>query len=284
MSMPSGPVRAALIGALAVGLLHMLLRFLVRHWMDLLVLWGALWLLGQCSTGSVSRRSEPDASFPAHKVTLSRVVANRAPNSRWVDSISATVANASPARLYDLRLRCEFHVTDDPERRSRVTTYYHFGDLRPGTSERITLEFELDGYLSTADPASFSCVPWFEYEQADLFRAASQSERDLRAQVDVTLSSSTEPSRVRHDLVAVRVEGQITNGASWGVASIMVACRAMKDRYGNTQVITRTLAVAAEPGETAAFAGQIGEVQPLDPTQGLLGHHCRVSGIRRSSV
>src|SRR4051812_46468751 len=132
MSMPSGPVRAALIGALAVGLLHMLVRFLVRHWMDLLVLWGALWLLGQCSTGSVSRRSEPDASFPAHKVTLTRVVANRAPNSRRVESVSATLTNASPARLYDLRLRCEFCVTDDPERRSRVTTFYQFGDLRPG--------------------------------------------------------------------------------------------------------------------------------------------------------
>jgi hypothetical protein len=212
------------------------------------------------------------------------VVANRAPNSRRVESVSATVTNASPARLYDLRLRCEFHVTDDPKRRSRVTTFYQFGSLRPGASERITLAFESEGYLSTADPASFVCAPRFEYEQADLFRAAHQSERDLRAQVDVSLASSTAPSRVRHDLVAVRVEGQITNGAAWGVASVTVSCRAQKDRHGNTEVITRTLAVAAEPGETVAFSGQVGEVQPLDPTRGVLGHHCRVSGIRRSSV
>src|SRR4051794_28507353 len=258
--MQSSPLRTALIGALRVGLLLLLLRFMARHGTSLLVLSGALWLLGQCSGGSGSHRPEPDARFPAHKVKLTQVVANRAPNSRWVESVSATVTNASPARLYDLRLRCEFHVTDDPERRSRATTYYHFGDLRPGTSERITLEFELDGYLSMADPASFSCVPWFEYEQADLFRAANQSERDLRAQVDVLLSSRTEPSRVRHDLVAVRVEGQITNGAAWGVASVTVSCRAMKDNSGNTQVITRTLAVAAEPGETVAFSGQVGEV------------------------
>src|SRR5215212_11505508 len=145
--MQPSPLRTALIGALIVGLLHvgllhLLLRFVARHWMGLLVLGGALWLLGQCSGGSSSRRPEPDASFPARKVTLTRVVANRAPNSRRVESVSATVTNASPARLYDLRLRCEFHVTDDPERRSRATTYYHFGDLRPGTSERITLEFE----------------------------------------------------------------------------------------------------------------------------------------------
>src|SRR5689334_18163427 len=185
MSMPSGTVRAALVGALVVGLLHLLLRFVARHWTSLLVLWGALWLLGQCSTGSVSRRAEPDASFPAHKVTLTRVVANRAPYSRLVHSVSAMVTNASPARLYDLRLRCAYHVTDDPERRARATTYYHFGDLRPGASERITLDFELGGYLTMADPASFSCMPWFEYDQADLFRAANQSERDLRAQVDV---------------------------------------------------------------------------------------------------
>lgn len=284
MSVPSGSVRAALIGALVVGLAHMLLRFVARHWTSLFFLWGALWLLGQCSTGSVSHRSEPDASFPKHKVKLTNTVANRAPNSRWVESVSATVANASPARLYDLRLRCEFHVTDDPERRSRATTYYHFGDLRPGASERVTLRFEVDGYLSMADPASFSCAPRFEYDQADLFRAANQSERDLRAQVDVALSSSPEPSRVRHDLVAVRVEGQVTNGAAWGVASITVSCRAMKDVYGTTEVITRTLAVAAEPGETVSFSRQVGEVQPLDPKRGVLGHHCRVSGIRRSSV
>src|SRR3954452_4518429 len=197
--MQSSPLRTALIGALLVGLL-LLLRFMARHGTSVLVLTGALWLLGQCSGGSGSPRPAPDARFPAHKVKLTQVVANRAPNSRWMDSISATVTNASPARLYDLRLRCEFHVTDDPERRSRATTYYHFGDLRPGTSERITLEFELEGYLSMADPASFSCVPWFEYEQADLFRAANQSERDLRAQVDVTLSSNAVPSLARHDL------------------------------------------------------------------------------------
>ena len=282
--MPSSPLRTALIGALLVGLLLLLLRFMARHGTSLLVLSGALWLLGQCSGGSGSPLPEPDARFPAHKVKLTQVVAHRAPNRRWVDSISATVTNASPARLYDLRLRCEFHVTDDPERRSRATTYYHLGDLRPGASERITLAFELEGYLSMADPASFSCVPWFEYEQADLFRAAGQSERDLRAQVEVTLTSSTAPAPVRSDRAAVRVEGQITNGAAWGVASISISCRAQKDSYGNTQVITRTLAVAAEPGETVAFSGQIGEVQALSPRQGLLGHHCRVSGIRRSSV
>jgi hypothetical protein len=282
--MPSSPLRTALIGALLVGLLLLLLRFMARHGTSLLVLSGALWLLGQCSGGSGSPHPEPDARFPAHKVKLTQVVAHRAPNSRWVESVSATVTNASPARLYDLRLRCEFSVTDDPERRSRVTTYYHFGHLRPGASERITLAFELEGYLSMADPASFSCVPWFEYEQADLFRAAAQSERDLRAQVEVTLTSSTGPAPVRSDRVAVRVEGQITNGAAWGVASISISCRAQKDAFGSTEVITRTLAVAAEPGETVSFSGQIGEIQPLSPRQGLLGHHCRVSGIRRSSV
>ena len=33
MSMPSGTVRAALIGALVVGLTHMLVRFVARHCM-----------------------------------------------------------------------------------------------------------------------------------------------------------------------------------------------------------------------------------------------------------
>ena len=160
------------------------------------------------------------------------------------ESVSATVTNASPARLYDLRLRCDFHASDDPERRSWARTHYHFDYLRPGASERVTLGFEVDGALSIADPASFSCVPRFEYEQADLFRAASPSERDLRPQMDVTLSSSTASSRVRSDLVAVRIEAQITNGAAWGVASITVSCRAMKDSYGTTEVVTRTLAVA----------------------------------------
>lgn len=272
--------RGALAGALVAAVGYLLARFVVRHWQGLLVLGALLWLLGQCSNGSDQTGSEAQAV--ARKIAIRGVVANRAPFGR-VDSVTATVVNGSPARVYDLRLRCEFSRMGDPEQRSRVTSYYHLAYVRPGARERLTLKVGGNGSLFDADPASFSCEPWYEIEQSDLLRATSQSHRDLRAQIGDTLTSTTIPSRVRPDHVAVLVEGQITDAAPWPVAGVTISCRAMVDAWGNTEVITRTLAISVDPGETVTLSGQVGEVKAQDPKHGIQ-HHCRLTGIRRSQA
>lgn len=179
--MSSPIVRGALIGG-AVSLIGWLLvRALLRnlHWIALAVL--LLLVLDRCAPDyrEVSRKRALRDSFDRTKVTASDVRGETPadPHWRYVEAVSAVVRNEGAARIYDLRLNCEFSTVARTGsdgvvelEHSRVTSSYHYGYIKPGDSAAVRPEVNGNGYLSRADPASFRCTPLFQVEAADLFK------------------------------------------------------------------------------------------------------------------
>jgi hypothetical protein len=180
MSMSSPTVRGALIGGIVGVILHLIVRFILGNLVWIALAGMLMWVLVRYSPESrqyIAKRARLN-SFDRSAVMVLNAQGITASYSPHIEGVAATIQNTGRARIYDLRLYC-FFKPSPPSAPSKseamwdvdhVRTSYHYGYVNPGQTVSARLTSEPNGYLSEANPSSFSCEPLFEVETYDLLK------------------------------------------------------------------------------------------------------------------
>jgi hypothetical protein len=176
-------VRVALIGGLVGIVVQGILGFLIKNALWVAIATMLMIVLGRCTPENPKYESKRNLlnSFDHKAVLVTNVRGIVLPGSTYVSSIAADLYNGGKARIYDLRLACQYHLLSEKgqeesggeSERSRITSDYLYRYVRPGTSLSVQLGVHGDGYLGLTDPQSFRCEPKFEVETIDLLKESS---------------------------------------------------------------------------------------------------------------
>jgi hypothetical protein len=271
----SKAMRNAIIGGLLAVIIHIALRFALRHWRLLLVLWAVAMINHQCSSGSGgTARSEVLASFERDAVVLTGVIGlPREPGRPGIAHVAATVTNGASATIYDIRLVCRYQ-SRGRDGSSLIWSEYHIGEIAPGGSERIKVAVNGSGLLQSAIPDSLQCEPMFEFVRSDLLRARGRADLDVATLIDIEMAVEARAEPYGHRTIWVL--GLIDNTSEMRFARADVECRVRTHSHGPSVTIRNAVYLRVNPGKTGAFRVRVGEAAVERNAE---GHHCRIIGI-----
>jgi hypothetical protein len=275
MGAESRVVRGAIIGGVVAVMIHITLRFALRHWRPLLAFWALAMINQQCSSGSGgSARSDVLASFERDEIVLAGVVGLPYQEGKpGIAHVAATVTNGASATIYDIRLVCRYQ-SRGRDGSSLIWSEYHIGEIQPGSSERIKVAVNGSGLLQSAIPDSLQCEPMFEFVRSDLLRARGRAELDVAALIDIDIAVEARAEPYGHR--TIWASGLIDNASEMRFARADVECRVRTHSHGPSVTIRNAIYLRVNPGKRGAFRVRIGEVAVDRKAQ---GHHCRIIGV-----
>lgn len=274
-----------IIGAAVVVILSVLFSLMIRYWKTTLLIFFGLYVAAEMDLLPGFHRYQREIlPLVREQVRLSDLEPSRQPGSYHKDItyMSATVHNDSAARIAEVQLACEFRYRPNGERSSFVTEPLYEA-IPAHSSRRVTLYIPpQSGYLIDPDMSSFTCKPKFSFDEGELVRGNKKDGMfvPLLAQVEANVFSRTNATPVRGsaDRFVITVWGNVKNTSEKTISSVTVTCNLDPDVLGGDKTLTKTFSLAAKPGNTDNFFGDMPNVLAYWKT-GIKQHYCKVTDV-----